>query len=326
MARRIPLGKSRISERTRALLSGDVAPAAPRDAATVILLRPDAAGMAEVFLLRRSRGMAFAPGAHVFPGGSVDAGDSDAAVPWSGPSPEEFGARLGVEQDRARALVCAAVRETFEECGVLLAGPDRAMPVDDGHGAVDPGAVGPGAVGPGAVEPGAVGPDAGWESDRRALAAHELSLAQMLRRRGLVLRADLLTPWARWITPEAEPRRYDTFFFVAILPDGQRASVNAADVVAPGQDASANAPDGIDHREEADAAAWFTPEAALADARAGAAVLLPPTAVCLGQLTEGGQVSAIVAQQRRILPLCPTVTEAEGRIWLTIPEEVDYPL
>ena len=306
MGRRIPLGPSRISERTRALLSGEADPAAPRDAATVILLRPDAAGMPEVFLLRRSMGMAFAPGAHVFPGGSVDAGDLDAAVPWSGPSAEEFGARLGVAPDRARALVCAAVRETFEECGVLLAGPDRAVPDDR--------------------EPGASRPDVGWESDRRALAAHELSLAQVLRHRGLVLRADLLTPWARWITPVAEPRRYDTFFFVAVLPAGQEASVNAAEVVPPGQDESVNALDGVSRREEADAAAWSTPQAALSDARAGAAVLLPPTAVCLGQLAEGGQVSAIAAQLRHVFPLCPTVTEAEGRIWLTIPEEVDYPL
>jgi 8-oxo-dGTP pyrophosphatase MutT (NUDIX family) len=287
MARRIPLGHSRISERTRALLSGNAAPAAPRDAATVILLRPDAAGMPEVFLLRRSSGMAFAPGAHVFPGGSVDAGDLDAAVPWSGPLAEDLGARLGVAPDRARALVCAAVRETFEECGVLFAGPVDGGPVDGGL-------------------------DAGWEADRRALAAHELSLAQMLRRRGLVLRADLLTPWARWITPVAEPRRYDTFFFAAELPPGQRAGVNAADDVT--------------RREEADAAGWFTPEAALADARAGAAVLLPPTAVCLGQLAGGGLVSALVAQRRRIFPLCPTVAEADGRVWLTIPEEVDYPL
>jgi 8-oxo-dGTP pyrophosphatase MutT (NUDIX family) len=324
MARRIPLGHSSISERTRALLSGDIAPAAPRDAATVILLRPDAAGMPEVFLLRRSSGMAFAPGANVFPGGSVDAGDLDAGVPWSGPSAEDLGARLGVAPDRARALVCAAVRETFEECGVLFAGPNRGMPVAGAPGG-GPVAAGPVAAGP--VAAGSVdgGLDAGWEADRRALAAHELSLAEMLRRRGLVLRADLLTPWARWITPVAEPRRYDTFFFAAELPPGQRAGVNAA-VLPDGRRASVNAADDVTRREEADAAGWFTPEAALADARAGDAVLLPPTAVCIGQLAGGGLVSALVAQQRRIFPLCPAVVEADGRIWLTIPEEVDYPL
>jgi 8-oxo-dGTP pyrophosphatase MutT (NUDIX family) len=266
----------------RAMLAADAAPATPRDAATVILLRPDEAGMPEVFLLRRSSGMAFAPGAHVFPGGSVDPGDLDAEVPWSGPSAEELGARLGVAPDLARALVCAAVRETFEECGVLLAGHGDAVP------------------------------DVAWESDRRALAAHELSLAEMLRRRGLVLRADLLTPWARWITPAAEPRRYDTFFFVAVLPPGQEAGVTAGH--------------GATGREEADAGAWFTPQAALADARAGSAMLLPPTAVCIGQLAGGAEVSALVAQRPRITPLCPTVTEADGRIWLTIPDEVEYPL
>jgi hypothetical protein len=98
----------------------------------------------------------------------------------------------------AAALVRAAVRETFEECGVLLAGPS-----------------------PDAVAAGTSGPS--WEADRQALADGALSLAQLLIRRGLVLRADLLIPWSRWITPEAEQRRYDARFFVAALPAGQQA-------------------------------------------------------------------------------------------------------
>src|SRR6266699_4343390 len=77
----------------------------------------------EVYMLRRKSSMAFAPGAFVFPGGSVDARDADIEVGWAGPDAQEWGRMIDAPADLARALVCAAVRETFEECGVLLAGP-----------------------------------------------------------------------------------------------------------------------------------------------------------------------------------------------------------
>jgi len=273
VTRRIPLWSDRYAERARAILDGTASPAEPRDAATVILLRATEGGP-EVFLLRRVAKMAFAPGAHVFPGGSADPSDADPDIPWTGPSAAEFGAAFGVPEDRARALVCAAVRETFEECGVLLASPGELT---------DPSAA------------------------RQALARGDVTLADLLRDNGLELRADLLTPWARWITPDIEPRRYDTFFFVALLADG-------------GQRADAG-----DH-SEADAAAWFTPDAALAAAREGTTLLLPPTAVCLGQIAAGGSVSAILSHRPAIRPLQPEVAEEDGQIWLAIPDEVEYPL
>ncbi|MGH3431236.1 MAG: NUDIX hydrolase, partial [Thermocrispum sp.] len=105
---------------------------------------------------------------------------------------EGFGCSTGL----ARALVCAAVRETFEECGVLLAGPSADTVVDD------------------AVT---------FHDARERLAARELSLAEFLDAAGLVLRADLLRPWSSWVTPEQEPRRYDARFFLAGMPAGQRA-------------------------------------------------------------------------------------------------------
>jgi len=115
-----------LAERALQIADGRLEPAVPRDAATVILLRPDASagegGGIEAFLLRRTAELEFAPGAYVFPGGSVDAPDADPSVGWAGPGPGDFAALLDVPPDRARALVCAAVRETFEESGVLLAG------------------------------------------------------------------------------------------------------------------------------------------------------------------------------------------------------------
>ncbi len=164
-----------------------------RDAATIAVLREAAVGM-EVFLLHRVTGMAFAGGMTVFPGGGVDARDTETDLTWVGPAPLWWAQRLGCPEDTAAALVCAAVRETFEECGVLLAGPT-----------------------PDTV----VGDTSEYGPARAALVAKELSFAQFLAAEGLVLRADLVRPWSHWITPEAEPRRYDTRFFVAALPDGQ---------------------------------------------------------------------------------------------------------
>ncbi|WP_341350983.1 hypothetical protein [Nocardioides convexus] len=155
-----------------------------------MLQRAGADGAPEVYLLRRQVTMDFAGGMCVFPGGGVDPRDFDHEVAWAGPTPAEWAARLGTEEDLARALVCAAVRETFEESGVLLAGSSAGEVVAD-----------------------TTGED--WEADRVALESRELSLTDFLDRRGLVLRTDLLGIWSGWLTPVFEPKRYRTWFFVA---------------------------------------------------------------------------------------------------------------
>lgn len=195
---RLPLPDALVAQ-ARAYASGDASPAEPRDAATVVLLRPGAAG-SEVYLLRRQTSMAFAGGMYVFPGGGVDPRDFDDELVdrglWAGPAPEEWARRLGCEEPKARALVCAAVRETFEESGVLLAGTGADSVVAD-----------------------TTGDD--WEADRVALETRETSLTEFLEKRSLVLRTDLLGAWSGWLTPVFEPRRYRTWFFVARLPEGQ---------------------------------------------------------------------------------------------------------
>jgi 8-oxo-dGTP pyrophosphatase MutT (NUDIX family) len=272
-----PVVPNRLAERARAISDGRLAPAVPRDAATVILLRDTAAGP-EAFLLRRTAELEFAPGACVFPGGSVDAHDADEGIAWSGPGPGDFGARLDVPPDRARALVCAAVRETFEESGVLLAGSPR------------------------------VGDSAGLAGDRHSLLAGSTSLGQVLSRLGLVLRADLLTPWARWITPEASPRRFDTWFFAAALPPGQTATA---------------ALEGHAGAGESESGTWLRPAAALDAARAGRITLLPPTAVTLGELAGHRDVADILACRRVITPWLPRVVVEDGRIRLAMPPDVE---
>ena len=192
---RIPL-PAHLVEQAREYADGTRQPAEPRDAATVVLLRGTEAGPA-IYLLRRQTSMALAGGMCVFPGGGVDRRDFDATVAWAGPPPADWAARLGVDEAEARALVCAAVRETFEESGVLLAGTSPTDVVAD-----------------------TTGDD--WEADRVALESRELAMSDFCSRRGLVLRTDLLGVWAGWLTPVFEPRRYRTWFFVASLPEGQR--------------------------------------------------------------------------------------------------------
>ena len=196
---RIPLPPVPLPDRlvdvAREFEEGRQTPVEPRNAATVILMRPSADGP-EVYYMRRQVSMDFAGGMCVFPGGGVDKRDFDTAVAWAGPSPAEWATRLGCDEETARALVCAAVRETFEESGVLLAGTSESNVVAD-----------------------TTADD--WEADRVALESRELSLTDFLNRRGLVLRTDLLGVWDAWLTPIFEPKRYRTWFFVASLPSGQ---------------------------------------------------------------------------------------------------------
>ena len=272
-----------MADRARQFAAAGLRPAVPRDAATVILVRPgpEASGV-EVFLLRRTRALEFAPGACVFPGGSVDERDADPAIAgegWAGPSPADLGHLLGISAERARALVCAAVRETFEESGVLLAGPSPSELVQDS-----------------AIQ------------DRHALLDGSLSFGELLTRRGLALRADLLTPWARWITPEISSRRFDTWFFAAPLPPGQLAELSAARL------------------GESDSGTWWRPSAALEAARAGEITLLPPTAVTLAELAAYPDIGGVLGERRVIAPLMPTVVVEDERAWLAMPDATEYPL
>ncbi len=274
---RLPDG---IAGKAREILDGDRQPATPRDAATVMLLRSGRNGGLEVYMLRRKPSMAFAPGAMVFPGGSVDSRDADEQVAWAGPDATQWGRVFDAPPDLARALVCAAVRETFEESGVLLAGESADSVVADTT-------------------------SEDWEADRQALLDHSVSLAELLGRRGLVLRADLLRPWSRWITPVIEPRRFDTRFFAAALPAGQRTR---------------------DVGGEASAVAWIAPQDALAAGRRRELALMPPTMVTLTELAACGHIGTALTGPRHVAPIIPEVQLREGAVWLTVPGIKEYPL
>jgi 8-oxo-dGTP pyrophosphatase MutT (NUDIX family) len=231
-------------------------------------------------MLRRRTSMPFAAGAYAYPGGGVDPRDDDVLVGWAGPSRAEWAVRLGVDEAAAQAIVCAAVRETYEESGVLLAGPAPDSLVAD---ITDP----------------------GWKADRSALGAHELSFAQFLERRGLVLRSDLLGAWARWITPEFESRRYDTWFFVAALPAGQRAAKTS---------------------NEADRTVWLTPAEAAARYDAGEMVMLPPTIATLRELSPYTAVEQVLtaAAERDLTPVMAEARLERDKVVLSWPGHAEF--
>jgi 8-oxo-dGTP pyrophosphatase MutT (NUDIX family) len=255
------------------------APAAPRPAATVVLLR-DGAEHLEVFLQRRVDGMAFAPGMTVFPGGRLDRADLGASPNrWHGPSPDWWSQRLGCPAEQAGGLVVAAIRETLEESGVLLAGP------------------GPDTV---ITDPGTL------RRCRAGLAAGQ-AMTDVLADAGLRLRTDLLAPWAEWITPEDEPRRYDAWFFLAACPDGQQ-------------------PDGA--TGEVAEAGWWPVRTALEHWRGGRLKLMPPTWVTLEQLAELPDVAAALAaaQRRTIRPIMPVLRSEHGRPVVELPDGGRWPV
>ncbi|MFC5953139.1 NUDIX hydrolase [Streptomyces pratens] len=261
-------------ERIRALADGTLVPVEPKRAATVMLLKDTGDGYV-VHMLRRRASMAFAGGAYAYPGGGVDPRDDDLHVRWAGPTRAWWADRLGVDERAAQAIVCAAVRETYEEAGVLLAGPTPDSVIGD-----------------------TTGPD--WEADRVALVARDMSFAEFLDRRGLVLRSDLLGVWTRWITPEFEPRRYDTWFFVAALPEGQRTR-NAS--------------------TEADRTVWIAPREAAAAYDRGELLMMPPTIATLRQLTAYTAAAQALdaAPARDLAPVLVTARPAEDGIALSWP-------
>jgi 8-oxo-dGTP pyrophosphatase MutT (NUDIX family) len=240
-------------------------PVTPKRAATVMFVRDSADGASgvEVFMLRRVATMEFAPLMMVFPGGGVDPRDADSGLPWAGPTPAEWAARLDVDEATARVLVAAAVREVFEECGVLLAGPTPDEVIADVSGEH-------------------------WHEQRRRLLAREASLSEVLRDHDLLLRSDLLGYRAHWITHEFDVRRYDTRFFSAAVPQGQRAD---------------------DDTTEADVADWVRPADLLQAWQDGAALMLPPTVVAVEEVADATSAAAFIAEQPVVAPVQPELVD-----------------
>jgi 8-oxo-dGTP pyrophosphatase MutT (NUDIX family) len=238
-----------------------------RDASTVVLLRDGATGI-ETWLLTRVRGMAFAAGASVFPGGRVD--DADVSLPFTADGVALTAKRFAVDDARARALLGAAVRETFEETGVLLSSP----PADLSGARTD-------------VEEGRV------------------SFGDLLRANNLEIDSSGLRPWSRWVTPVGEVRRYDTHFFVGVLPDAAEAQ---------------------DVTTESSSAGWFGVGEALEAAQRGDKIMLPPTMATLASLTKFATVADALAASgaRSLEAVQPTISTGPDGYLAELPDGTSF--
>ncbi len=247
-------------------------PAVPRPAATAIILRDGPAGL-EVFMVVRHHEIDFASGALVFPGGKVDEQDADPA--WAELAPS-------VARDADRAFLVAAARETFEEAGLLLARRRGAADLLDAEAA-----------------------HALVERYRAPMLAGEATFLDLVRAEDLLLTPDLMVRFAHWITPETQPKRFDTHFLLVSAPVAQLGAHDGGESV-----------EGF----------WIAPSQALREAEAGARTLLFPTHMNLLKLAQHGSVAEAVAAARRarIVTVTPRVERTATGRKLHIPAEAGY--
>jgi len=244
-----------------------------KDASTVIILR-EAAGSLETFMLCRHQQSGFMGGAHVFPGGKVDAGDRDARwLDRVDRSPKEITERLGeTEPERGLGLLIAGVRETFEEAGVLLAGTRE-------------------------------GADLATVRQQLHDGAAFIDLADVV---DMKIDAMALAPYARWITPRMESRRFDTRFYVAVTPEGQTASHDGS---------------------ETTSAVWLRPSRAIDDMVTGKIKLAPPTVRTLHWLANFSDAQSVIddALSRKPPLVRPRLVTGDNGWFLALPGDPEHP-
>ncbi len=186
----------------------------PVDAVTVIMVRQGVGIPFDVFLMRRHRDQGFMGGAFVFPGGKLEEADCDLSLleRAEGLDAEQAKVKLSepsLSREKAMGLFVAAVRETFEEAGVLLAASIQGEAIDFSD----------------------VRTQSRFCEHRSRLQRGEMSLKELAEIEGLCFRLGLLIPFSHWITPEVEIRRFDTRFLVARMPEGQSPSHDSVETV-----------------------------------------------------------------------------------------------
>jgi 8-oxo-dGTP pyrophosphatase MutT (NUDIX family) len=266
------------------------APTRPRDSSTVILLRDVREGPFQIFLMRRHQDQNFMGGAYVFPGGKLDTGDCDPSLEprIRGLSPARARQLLqepAVPEHTALGLFLAAVRETFEESGVLLACDGTGSLLRFGEGET-----------------------AGrFASYRLQLYEKKISLRDLAEKENLLYTLDLLVPFAHWVTPEVESRRFDTRFFLALHPKGQ----------AP-----------FHANIEMTRSLWTTPAAALRDHEAGRILLMPPTLKTVEELSAFSCMDDLFshARNRTIDTILPEAFRFPGGFGVKLPHDPEYTL
>jgi len=178
----------------------------PKDSATVILVRRAQGKTPEVFLARRHASQSFMAGVYVFPGGQLEASDADIAETKLLSASDDFQPHTllqdsNLTRDMALGFYICAIRETFEETGVLFARNASDDSIDFCNATIQ----------------------ARFAAYRQPLNEGKITLAEIIRQEGLVVMPELLTPYSHWITPEIVPQRFSTRFFLAEFPHGQNA-------------------------------------------------------------------------------------------------------
>jgi 8-oxo-dGTP pyrophosphatase MutT (NUDIX family) len=247
---------------------------APKPASTVLIVRDvrePSLGL-EVLMVRRSAGMAFGASAWVFPGGKVASADADPA--WDALSGGNY-------SHPARALRIAAAREVFEESGLLLAMRDGCEVSADESASLDP--------------------------MRSAVEKDPAVFLDLVREAGMRLALDRLAPFAHWITPSFEPRRFDTHFFLVRAPEGQVVRHDGREAV--------------DH-------SWVAPLDLIAKRKTGEAKLMFPTRLNLQMLARSANAAdaEAAARARAVVTVEPRLEEREHGKVLVIPAEAGYGL
>jgi 8-oxo-dGTP pyrophosphatase MutT (NUDIX family) len=245
----------------------------PKPASTVLIVRDaDGGSGLEVLMVRRSAGMAFGASAWVFPGGKVAAVDADPA--WDALSGGNY-------LHEARALRIAAAREVFEESGLLLATREgRGVSADE---------------------------CAGFDTMRGVVEKDPAEFIKLVREAGMHLTLDRLVPFAHWITPEFEPRRFDTHFFLVRAPEGQIVKHDGHEAV--------------DH-------SWVAPLDLIEKRKTGEAKLMFPTRLnlqVLGRSASAAEAEA-AALAKTMVTVEPRVEQREHGKVLVIPAEAGYGL
>jgi 8-oxo-dGTP pyrophosphatase MutT (NUDIX family) len=251
----------------------DSKPVPPVDAATVILVRdaPQSDGGWELFMVRRPVRSEFAADVYVFPGGKIDEADRSPAPAAS------LDVNLPGDAPDPPAFRVCAIRELLEEAGVLLA-------VSASGATVQADAL---------------------RSFRWSLRGGEIDLWEIARSANLKLAVSELHPFARWITPEAMPRRYDTWFYLARFPDGQTPRHDEVETV-----------DSL----------WITPREALRRAQTGDFPLVFVTEHHLGRMAQYDSIDDLMdsVTDSDLRPVMPRVVQREGRTVFVLPGEPGY--
>lgn len=264
-------------------------PAVPLDASTVMLMRETpSANPFELLLMRRHARQSFMGKAFVYPGGQLDDTDCDAELTDFADGMTAVTAKMQLNEpnlsdEKALGIFFAAIRETFEESGVLLAGLASGKDLDFTDQKLRQ----------------------RFAKYRTMIHRQEMTLADLARQENLVFRLNDLRPYARWLTPEVEKKRFNTRFFLAAMPQDQVPVHDSAEMTET---------------------LWIEPGKALLKQKDGDMLLMPPTLKTLEEMVCRSSVAELLshASSAAIQTIMPQVAAEGESIIIKLPHDPEY--